>query len=47
MNTEDDLTKILQRNAQYFTMRVSQVLPLGQQIYGRGTGIQRTHLPPR
>ncbi|MCI4031820.1 hypothetical protein [Dickeya dianthicola] len=34
ISTEDDLTKILLRNAQYLRMRASQVLPRGQQIFG-------------
>ena len=38
IRTEDDLTRILLRNAQYLRMRSSQVLPPGQQFYG-GDGI--------
>lgn len=34
IHNEDDLTKILLRNAQYLRMRASQVLPRGQQVYG-------------
>ncbi|MEB5959761.1 hypothetical protein MXL39_05860 [Enterobacter sichuanensis] len=34
IRTEDDLTRILLRNAQYLRMRSSQVLPRGQQFYG-------------
>lgn len=34
IRTEDDLTRILLRNAQYLRMRASQVLPRGQQFYG-------------
>ncbi|WP_242450471.1 hypothetical protein [Klebsiella quasipneumoniae] len=38
IRTEDDLTRILLRNAQYLRMRTSQVLPRGQQFYG-GTAL--------
>ncbi|MGQ8334485.1 hypothetical protein ACUTFC_27105 [Klebsiella pneumoniae] len=38
IRTEDDLTRILLRNAQYLRMRSSQVLPRGQQFYG-GTAL--------
>lgn len=38
IHTEDDLTRILLRNAQYLRMRTSQVLPRGQQFYG-GTAL--------
>ncbi|MDN4129867.1 hypothetical protein [Pantoea ananatis] len=38
VHTEDDLTQILLRNAQYLRMRASQVLLNGQQIYG-GTSL--------
>lgn len=34
IRTEDDLTRILLRNAQYLRMRTSQVFPRGQQFYG-------------
>lgn len=34
IRTEDDLTRILLRNAQYLRMRSSQVLLRGQQFYG-------------
>lgn len=34
IRTEDDLTRILLRNAQYLRMRTSQVIPRGQQFYG-------------
>jgi hypothetical protein len=38
IRTEDDLTRILLRNAQYLRMRTSQVIPRGQQFYG-GTAL--------
>ena len=38
IRTEDDLTRILLRNAQYLRMRTSQVLPRGQQFYA-GTAL--------
>lgn len=38
IRTEDDLTKILLRNAQYLRMRASQVMPGGQQFFG-GTAL--------
>ncbi|WP_246316605.1 hypothetical protein [Scandinavium goeteborgense] len=38
IRTEDDLTRILLRNAQYLRMRASQILPRGQQFYG-GTAL--------
>ena len=38
IHTEDDLTRILLRNAQYLRMRTSQVMPRGQQFYG-GTAL--------
>ncbi|WP_323083168.1 hypothetical protein [Klebsiella quasipneumoniae] len=38
IRTEDDLTRILLRNAQYLRMRTSQVMPRGQQFYG-GTAL--------
>ncbi|WP_230863574.1 hypothetical protein [Enterobacter asburiae] len=38
IRTEDDLTRILLRNAQYLRMRASQALPRGQQFYG-GTAL--------
>ncbi|CQJ67388.1 TPA: hypothetical protein ACJIYU_004593 [Yersinia enterocolitica] len=38
IRTEDDLTRILLRNAQYLRMRASQVMPRGQQFYG-GTAL--------
>lgn len=38
IRTEDDLTRLLLRNAQYLRMRSSQVLPRGQQFYG-GTSL--------
>jgi hypothetical protein len=34
IRTEDDLTRILLRNAQYLRMRASQVMARGQQFYG-------------
>ncbi|HFZ4876203.1 hypothetical protein ACTJKW_02610 [Serratia marcescens] len=34
IRTEDDLTRILLRNAQYLRMRTSQVMQRGQQFYG-------------
>ncbi|WP_254872836.1 hypothetical protein, partial [Enterobacter hormaechei] len=38
IRTEDDLTRILLRNAQYLRMRASQVMTGGQQFYG-GTAL--------
>ncbi|WP_393970421.1 hypothetical protein [Kluyvera intermedia] len=38
IHTEDDLTRILLRNAQYLRTRASQVMPRGQQFYG-GTAL--------
>ncbi|MDE4631079.1 hypothetical protein [Klebsiella pneumoniae] len=38
IHTEDDLTRILLRNAQYLRMRTNQVMPRGQQFYG-GTAL--------
>lgn len=38
IRTEDDLTRILLRNAQYLRMRASQVMARGQQFYG-GTAL--------
>ncbi|KII64081.1 hypothetical protein RF11_01178 [Thelohanellus kitauei] len=34
IHTEDDLTRILLRNAQYLRMRTHQVMPRGTQFYG-------------
>lgn len=38
ISTEDDLTRILLRNAQYLRMRTSQMMQRGQQFYG-GTAL--------
>lgn len=38
IHTEDDLTRILLRNAQYLRMRISQLMPRGQPFYG-GTAL--------